>query len=80
MLWGARPESIIPSPDGFEGKIEVVEPTGPDTQLLVTVAGEPLVVLLRSRMSATAGDVVTLGIAPEDIHLFDAESGARIER
>lgn len=79
VLWGARPESIVPAPVGFSGTIEVVEPTGPDTQLLVRVAGEPLVVLLRSRTRAAAGETINLNIGPPDIHLFDAESGRRIE-
>jgi len=79
VLWGARPESIVPASSGFDGRIEVVEPTGPDTQLLVRAAGAPLVVLLRSRTRAVTGETITLGIDPAEIHLFDAESGARIE-
>ncbi len=80
VLWGARPESIVPAADGFDGKIEVVEPTGPDTQLLVLVAGAPLVVLLRSRTRAAAGQSVALGIDPAEVHLFDAADGARINK
>jgi len=79
VLWGARPESIVPAQQGFRGEIEVVEPTGSDTQLLVRVAGAPLVVLLRSRTRAAAGDAITLNIEPGDIHLFDAQSGVRID-
>jgi len=80
VLWGARPEAIVPAPEGFSGRIEVVEPTGPDTQLLVRVAGAPLVVLLRSRTSAVTGEVMTFDIDPADIHLFDARNGSRIDR
>ena len=79
VLWGARPESIALAPNGFSGRIEVVEPTGPDTQLLVRVAGAPLVVLLRSRTHAVAGEAVTLNIDPSEIHLFDADNGSRID-
>ena len=78
VLWGARPETILPRDGGFEGVVEVVEPTGPDTQLLVRVAGQPLVVLLRTRTKATAGDRISLGISEADVHLFDAEKGSRI--
>lgn len=78
VLWGARPESIVPDDNGFEGTVEVVEPTGPDTQLLVRVAGDPLVVLLRKRMKVNAGDKIRLGVAGEDTHLFDAKDGMRI--
>ncbi|MFD2238090.1 ABC transporter ATP-binding protein [Aureimonas populi] len=79
VLWGARPESIVPASEGFGGVIEVVEPTGPDTQLLVRVAGLPLVVLLRNRTHARPGETITLTIAAPDIHLFDAGNGGRIE-
>ena len=65
--------------DGFSGRIEVVEPTGPDTQLLVRVAGAPLVVLLRSRTRAAAGEAMPFNIDPAEIHLFDAGSGTRID-
>lgn len=79
VLWGARPESLIQSSAGMTGKVVVVEPTGPDTQLLVRVAGTSIVVLLRSRSPVKIGDEINLQIAPTDIHLFDAESGRRIE-
>ncbi|TKT78344.1 sn-glycerol-3-phosphate ABC transporter ATP-binding protein UgpC [Aquamicrobium sp. LC103] len=79
VLWGARPESIVPATEGFSGMIEVVEPTGPDTQLLVRVAGQPLVVLLRSRTPATPGEKITMTVSPSEIHLFDADHGSRIE-
>jgi len=78
VLWGARPESILPRDGGFEGVVEVVEPTGPDTQLLVRVAGQPLVVLLRTRTRVSPGDRINLGISEADIHLFDAGEGRRI--
>jgi len=79
VLWGARPEAIVPADAGFEGHVEVVEPTGPDTQLLVRVAGAPLVVLLRSRTKATSGEGVTFSVARDEVHLFAADTGLRID-
>ncbi|MBL0933197.1 MAG: sn-glycerol-3-phosphate ABC transporter ATP-binding protein UgpC [Rhizobiaceae bacterium] len=79
VLWGARPESLIPASQGFSARVEVVEPTGPDTQLLVRAASAPLVVLLRSRSSAAAGESINFDVDQNDVHLFDAESGVRVD-
>ncbi|MCO5071790.1 MAG: sn-glycerol-3-phosphate ABC transporter ATP-binding protein UgpC [Rhizobiaceae bacterium] len=78
VLWGVRPEAIGPVDQGFSGVVEVVEPTGPDTQLLVRVAGQPLVVLMHKRMRVSPGDQMTLGVQGADIHLFDAADGRRL--
>ncbi|RWR31229.1 sn-glycerol-3-phosphate ABC transporter ATP-binding protein UgpC [Sinirhodobacter populi] len=88
VLWGARPEAITElasgpanpiSPSGFEGVVEVVEPTGPDTQLLVRLLGEDrLVVLLRRRSNLRVGDRIRMTIPDSDVHLFDAQTGQRI--
>lgn len=79
VLWGARPESLTQSPNGISGLVEVVEPTGPDTQLLVRVADTSNVVLLRSRSSVKSGDQIHLHVEPADIHLMDAATGVRID-
>ncbi|MEQ8296713.1 MAG: sn-glycerol-3-phosphate ABC transporter ATP-binding protein UgpC [Nitratireductor sp.] len=79
LLWGARPESIVPGADGLRGTVEVVEPTGPDTQLLVRLAREPLIVLLRTRAAVRPGEEISLHVAPGDIHLFHADDGTRLD-
>ncbi|PSM17614.1 sn-glycerol-3-phosphate ABC transporter ATP-binding protein UgpC [Nitratireductor sp. StC3] len=79
LLWGARPESIVPGADGLRGTVEVVEPTGPDTQLLVRLAGEPLIVLLRTRAAVRPGEEISLHVAAGDIHLFHADDGSRLD-
>lgn len=78
VLWGARPEALLPRSGGLQALVKVVEPTGPDTQLLVNLAGQDMVVLLRTRMAVNPGDVIGLDIDPSDVNLFQAGDGKRL--
>lgn len=75
---GVRPEDIEIGAQGVVAKVEVVEPTGPDTQLLVQVGGSDVTVLLRRRVAVSPGEVVRLVIDPARIHMFSADSGLRV--
>jgi len=89
LLWAVRPEALRLEAQGFCVGVEVAEHTGPDTQLLVRLAGgtdaakleekEELVVLLHERFRVRAGEQIGLGVALSDIHLFDADDGSRVE-
>ena len=73
---GLRPEHIEAAP-GTSGQIvlrvEVVESTGSLTYL--TTDGEPeLTVVITGRSDIKAGTSVGLTIAPEHVHIFDAET------
>ena len=73
---GLRPEHIEAAP-GTSGEIvlrvEVVESTGSLTYL--TTDGEPeLTVVITGRSDIKAGTSVGLTIAPEHVHIFDAET------
>jgi len=80
VTWGLRPEHVELDPSGIDAKVEVVEPTGPDTQLLLRIAGKPLVALLRKRANIQPGDTVRILVDPDNVHLFDAATGMRLER
>ncbi|HEY2930079.1 ABC transporter ATP-binding protein [Piscinibacter sp.] len=73
---GLRPEDLAPAPEGLAALVKVIEPTGADTQLLCSVAGQDVTVLLRERRSLRVGD--TLSLAPRRSYLFDAENGDRL--
>jgi multiple sugar transport system ATP-binding protein len=72
---GLRPEHLRPAEAGLAGTVAQVEPTGSQTHLLVDFAGRQLVTVLDGMVAATPGDAITLGIRPENVHLFAAESG-----
>ncbi len=80
-VWlGVRPEHIRlgGSENGVAARVEVVEPLGHGTMLHLSVFGARWVVLDSARRALKAGDTVTLGICPENIHLFDQEHGRRL--
>ncbi|PDT45686.1 ABC transporter ATP-binding protein [Sinorhizobium fredii] len=78
---GIRPEHvrIVAAGEGaFDIPVGVVESTGSATY--VTAATQPeLTVVETGRGDVKSGDVIGLAIDPKLLHLFDAETGKRIE-
>lgn len=78
---GIRPEHIAIVAEGegaFDIPVGIVESTGSATY--VTSATKPeLTVVETGRGIARSGDIVGLGIDPAQLHLFDADTGKRIE-
>ena len=60
-------------------RCEVTELTGPELLLSGNIGGQRLVAALPPRTGAAAGADVTLAFDADMLHLFDAESGLRIE-
>ena len=82
VQYGVRPEHFrIVGPnagDGLSGKVEVIEPTGADTQVFVRVGEQLLTIVQHDRVSLKEGDAVGLQVALEKIHIFDGKSGKRV--
>jgi len=80
VAWGIRPERLRVAPGGdIPATVEVVEPTGADTQLFVKVGADTVVVTLHERIGVGPGEPVTLAADPADVHLFDGETGVRLD-
>lgn len=77
---GLRPEHLHPGPAGISVQVTGVEPTGAETLITATLAGQPITAALRDRVTVRPGDSLTLGFDPAHLHLFDAVSGQRISR
>ncbi len=76
---GIRPENYLFVENGpIRLTVQVVEPTGPETHVFGTVAGEEVRCVFRLRLDPEPGTVLQLGAEPASIHLFDAVSGARL--
>jgi multiple sugar transport system ATP-binding protein len=77
---GIRPERIDISFDhgGLAATIIEVEPTGLDTHVICDLAGQMVTVNQRHRFHATPGDQVYLRFDREQIHSFDAVTGAAL--
>jgi multiple sugar transport system ATP-binding protein len=75
---GIRPEHFRLDAGGMPAAVQVVEPTGSETQVVFLVGQNHLTGVFRERVSARHGEV--LGVTPdaELLHLFDKESGQRL--
>ena len=77
-IYGIRPEHLRLDPDGIKASVEVVEPTGSETQVLLRIGDQPLTAAFRERISARPGEQLPVSPDPALIHLFDRQSGRRI--
>ena len=75
-----RPEHyrISEASDAIPFKVDVVEPTGAETHVFGQIAGAQVRCVFRERIAAVPGDVLPLGVDPRHVHVFDAETGARL--
>ncbi len=79
---GFRPEHLEVSESGggqFTGRVESAENTGDRLILAVEVDGQLLNVSMSERRSLKPGDTVNLTLPPSRLHLFDRQTGRRIE-
>jgi multiple sugar transport system ATP-binding protein len=76
--YGIRPGDLQIGDSGIAASVVVVEPTGAETELLVQVGDEKLVVVLHGRTGALPGDTVHLSIDAAKAHVFDGGSGLRL--
>jgi multiple sugar transport system ATP-binding protein len=80
VIAGIRPESLRSGPGQthLSGTVEVVEPTGPDTMVIVSIAGQLVTARLGARERPRVGDAISLAVETAAVSLFDAESEIRI--
>ena len=75
---GIRPEHLAVAPEGLPAEVTVIEPTGSETHVVMRHEGRDLVMLLKERQALKVGEALSLGAAPDTLHLFDNDSGQRI--
>jgi multiple sugar transport system ATP-binding protein len=82
---GVRPEAwrlVSPSEGGLPVRVTVVEELGSDEFVYGTsgVSGTPnnIIVRLRDRGSVRKGDTIHLTTDPQQVHVFDTDSGERL--
>lgn len=79
VQYGVRPTDLALSSTGVAARVVVVEPTGAETELLVEVGGQQLTVVMHGRTDAQPGQAVHLAVDASMAHVFDAQSGQRID-
>jgi multiple sugar transport system ATP-binding protein len=76
---GIRPEHFRLDPKGLAGEILVIEPTGSETQAAMTLAGQDIVGVFRERITQGPGDKLNISPDLNSVHLFDGDTGQRLE-
>jgi len=83
VFLGVRPQHIEVSGDGEnrpKAEVGVVEPMGNEQIVYVTLSGGGrLVAVAPPQELIKPGDIVSIRVHPEGVHIFDAETGSRIE-
>ncbi|MEZ0169364.1 ABC transporter ATP-binding protein [Microvirga sp. TS319] len=81
ILIGIRPEHLQPTtgPGLINGRIKMVEPTGPSDYVIVDTQAGPVSAVLPTSYQARSGDSIRLAAEAPDIHLFNAQTGRRLE-
>ena len=85
IYYGIRPEhfhisGVTAAADGagdqsgLSGVVKVVEPTGPEIHVYLTLAGQDLCAITRDRVELHPGDSVQLQPDLQHVHLFDGDS------
>ena len=77
-VYGIRPEHFSLDRAGFPITVEVVEPTGSETQVITHIGGQEITAVFRERITAGPGEVIRIAAQGEHAHLFDAATEQRI--
>ncbi|MEP6971011.1 MAG: TOBE domain-containing protein, partial [Betaproteobacteria bacterium] len=79
--YGIRPGDIVmrDAGTGIAAVVEVVEPTGAETEIIVKVGEIPFTVVLHGRTDVKPDQGIGLDIAIDKVHLFDKASGKRLD-
>jgi multiple sugar transport system ATP-binding protein len=83
LLVGFRPEEIrLARPDGslpvVAGTVEVIEPLGPETHVVVRIGAETLTCKFPARSGLSIGSEIRLELDVAQMKLFDGASGDRL--
>jgi multiple sugar transport system ATP-binding protein len=77
-IYGVRPEHLLLDSGGIPATVQVIEPTGSETQVLMRIGGQPVIGAFRERVSAKPGEILPVRPDTGLVHLFDQQSGQRL--
>ena len=82
LIVGVRPDDVRlghpGQPEGTSGTVRGVEVAGADVHVRVEVAGDEVVARVPLARRPELGETLSVDVAPGDVHLFDADSEARV--
>ena len=79
IIIGIRPEELLPSDNGLNVTVAVVEPTGAETHLVTRSAGQELISVIRERSHFVIGQQICLSTPKTSLHLFHSSTANRLE-
>jgi len=59
-------------------RIQVIEPTGSETQVSMRLGETPMIGAFRERITQKPGEMLPVSADPALVHLFDPDTGRRI--
>ena len=85
-VYGIRPEHFVIADDGAEAVVQVIEPTGSETQIVAKLGnqennqknGQDIIAVFRERHQLKPGDKIRLKPEPRLVHLFDEATEQRL--
>jgi multiple sugar transport system ATP-binding protein len=78
LLYGLRPEALSFADVGLPGTVSMLEPTGPETYAMVDTPVGKLTARVPGKVHHAVGERVFLRWSPDEAHLFDAATEARV--
>ncbi|OUS04109.1 sugar ABC transporter ATP-binding protein [Rhodobacterales bacterium 52_120_T64] len=82
IMVGIRPNDLTPALDNeaalFEGRVKIIEPLGPETLVYVELGQHEVLATVPGRTPPKIGDTIRLKAPQEEIHFFNADTGAAI--
>ena len=80
LVYGLRPVDLVLAPQGeLKGEMVLSENAGSETMIHLGVEGDDLRAVVPGRPHIERGATIAFSVAPSKVHLFDPESGRRIE-
>ncbi|PCI87622.1 MAG: sugar ABC transporter ATP-binding protein [Hyphomicrobiales bacterium] len=78
ITYGIRPEHLNISSKGAPAKVNVIEPTGSETHIMLSFGETSLVVVARDRLALSPEEMVNVAPDLSRVMIFDLDSGERL--
>ena len=78
VVYGIRPEHLRLDPNGIQARIQVVEPTGSETQVTLRIGEISVMGAFRERIASSHGEFLAVSPDISLVHIFDKASGPRV--
>ncbi|WP_449255734.1 ABC transporter ATP-binding protein [Bosea sp. (in: a-proteobacteria)] len=79
VVYGIRPEHLsLEGSAQLKIRVNVIEPTGPETQIFGSLGKQLIVGLFRERITPAPGSELEVAVEASQVHLFDPETGQRL--